>query len=64
MDVSPEDLVDLQQMAQKVANGIELEDITINYREKGVGKSTTINHPILRQLMKMVLLEVNRKHGS
>lgn len=64
MDISPPELADLQQLAQKVARGSELEEVTINYLEDGIGKTATITHPILLQLMKMALLEVNRKHGG
>lgn len=64
MDISPEELADLQQIAQKVSTGSELQEITITYREKGVEKSATIDHPILLQLMKLALLEVNRKQDG
>jgi hypothetical protein len=63
MDISPEELQYLRTIAEKVASGIEVEEVTITYEEDGQEKTITVTDPLFLRIFTEAALAVHRKHN-
>ena len=63
MDISPEELQHLRNIAEKVASGVELEAVTVSYEEDGQEKTITFTDPFSLHIFTEAALAVHRKHN-
>jgi hypothetical protein len=63
MDISPEELQHLRNIAQNVTAGKKVQEVTISYLEEGEEKTITITDPLLLYCFQQAAMEVHRKRN-
>lgn len=64
MDINPQQLNYLREISDKIANGHQLSEVTITYKEEGEEKTITFTHPLFMALFEKAALEVHRRHNQ
>lgn len=63
MNITPEELQELRIIAEQVASGKELEEVTVTYVEDGQEKTIVFRDPMSLWLFKKALQEVHQRHN-
>jgi hypothetical protein len=63
MDITPEELKELQKLGEDLASGKQLEEVSVTYEEDGQEKTLVFRDPLSLSLIREAALELHRRHN-